>query len=535
MKSDEQLHESMDARLRWAQRRQRILPSEWPRLSALRAPGRTCFVCDRTGESVTFEETDRRIDAIAGSLVEDAGIDQGDRLAILGVDCHRYLELLLACGRLGVTVIPLNNRLAEAEVVNLMERGEARALVVSREYAELGHAVALQAPDVEAPISLDESSPHAPAGSVASWAESGRTPPAREVDEEDILAISFTSGTTGRAKGVLQSHRMFKSMVEAGATVHHVPDADREFRYSAAPMFHIAGSALVLNGVARGFPTLIRDAFDPAATLSWLQSGRVTAAFLVPTMVSMLLEQEHVAEGDYSGLHTIQYGAAPMPPSLLKRAQRVFGCDFMQMFGAGTESGLQAVLTEHDHRRSAEGDEHLLTSVGRVPFGVDLRLVDEDLNDVPLGEVGEIATRSDMIMSGYFGMPEETAEALRDGWFRAGDLAWMDEESYLYLSGRKKDMIIRGGENIYPVEIETVLGSHPEVRECAVIGVADEHWGERVKACVVVSEKDSPTEEELRAHCRENLAKYKVPELFEFVEDFPRNASGKILKRELRT
>jgi acyl-CoA synthetase (AMP-forming)/AMP-acid ligase II len=525
----------LDAQIRNAMRQLQLLPADWPRLSAQRSRTSPCFVCDRTSESVTFPETSRRVDAIAGSLVEELGLDQGDHLAIFGVDCHRYVELVLACARLGITVIPLNNRLADLELHNLLERGKARALAVTREYQDRGKTALDTVDCVEALIDLDGSELEGTSASVPAWARSGRRAPERDVDPEDIFSISFTSGTTGRAKGVMQSHRMIRNMVNYMNVAYDVDDYDTEFRYSAAPLFHVAGMGMVLMGIARGFPSLICAGFEPKQTLRWMQGGALSAVFLVPTMISMLLELDDVERGDYGQLRTILYGASPMPSSLLKRAQKTFGCDFVQAFGAGTEAGLQTALTAQDHRRAAAGEERLLDSIGKTSFGVDLRLVDEDLNDVPLGEVGEIATRSETVMSGYFEMPEETAEALRGGWFRAGDLAWMDEEGYLYLSGRKKDMIIRGGENIYPVEIETVLGSHPGVRECAVIGVADEHWGERVKACVVLAAEDAPTEEELRAYCRENLAKYKVPELFEFVEDFPRNASGKILKRELRS
>ncbi|MQA03262.1 MAG: AMP-binding protein [Streptosporangiales bacterium] len=233
-------------------------------------------------------------------------------------------------------------------------------------------------------------------------------------------------------------------------------------------------------------------------------------------------------------LESIGYGAAPMSPALLRRALDVFDCDFMNMFGAGTEAGLQTVLTPEDHRRALAGEEHLLGSIGKAGMGVALRLCDDDLNDVPDGTVGEIVTRSDACMSGYLDQPEETAKVLVDGWFRGGDLAYRDADGFLYLSGRKNDMIIRGGENIYPIEIEDVLSSHPAIHEVAVVGVPDERWGEVVRAHVVVAEGAAFDEDDVRAYARQRLAGYKVPAIFQVDTDFPRNASGKVLKRALR-
>jgi acyl-CoA synthetase (AMP-forming)/AMP-acid ligase II len=292
---------------------------------------------------------------------------------------------------------------------------------------------------------------------------------------------------------------------------------------------------MILIHIWRGYSTLILPQFDADAVLSWMQSGRLTGVFLVPTMVSTLLDHPEVRARPYADLRSIVYGGAPMSPALLRRAIDVFGCDFINAFGAATEGGLQSVLTSADHRRALDGAAHLLGSIGKPAFGVELRIVDDSGADVPRGEVGEIITRSDPVMSGYLGMPDESARALRDGWFWAGDLARMDDEGYLYLAGRSKDLIIRGGENIYPVEIESVLADHPSVAQVAVVGRPDEHWGEVVVA-VVTGEPGGPAPdaEQLREHCRAHLAAYKVPADVVVVEAMPLNASGKILKRTLR-
>jgi acyl-CoA synthetase (AMP-forming)/AMP-acid ligase II len=253
-------------------------------------------------------------------------------------------------------------------------------------------------------------------------------------------------------------------------------------------------------------------------------------------MVSTLLQHPDVGGSEYPQLTALIYGAAPMSPALLRRAMDTFGCEFWNGFGAGTEAGMQSVRPPEVHHRILAGEEHLLGSIGKPGFGIDLRLVDPEWNDVARGDVGEIVTRSEMVMSGYLDRPDLTAQSVVDGWFRAGDMAWMDDEGYLYLAGRKNDMLIRGGENIYPIEIESTLAEHPDVVEVAVIGAPDEHWGEVVHAYLVT--RSGPggglDEDELRAFCRERLAGYKVPVAFHVVAELPKNASGKILKRELR-
>jgi acyl-CoA synthetase (AMP-forming)/AMP-acid ligase II len=332
---------------------------------------------------------------------------------------------------------------------------------------------------------------------------------------------------------VLESQRMMKAIVSEQVIEYRMrPD---DVRYSAAPTFHITGICQLLMCVAYGTPSLILPQFDPRTTLDFMAADKLTAVFMVPTMISTVLGLPDVHDHDYERLRLVYYGASAMSPNLLKRAMDTFRCDFLNAFGAGTEAGLQAVLTPEDHREALAGRPELLGSIGKPAFGVALRILDEDLNEVPAGEVGEIATRSDMVMDGYLEMPEETDRALRGGWFRAGDLGRLDENGYLYLSGRKKDMIVRGGENIYPVEIESVLAAHPAVAQAAVVGVADEHWSEIVRAWVTLRPGASATADELAEHCAQRLAKYKVPAEFRFAGALPTNASGKILKRELRT
>jgi acyl-CoA synthetase (AMP-forming)/AMP-acid ligase II len=501
------------------------------KLTAERYPQRPCFVFG-DGTEQTFAETNSRVNRLAGALTA-AGVAHGDRVAIVATDSGGYVEVLLACMKLGATYVPLNNRLQEEELLTLLRRAEPRALFASSRYLDVCRRLAPQVPSVGLVGAFDGE----PAPGVVPFEElvaSGAdVEPDVPVADDDVLGLAFTSGTTGLPKGVQQSQRMVKSLViNMGIDYEFVPD---EFRYTASPIFHIAGQAMILIHIWRGFSTLILPQFEPDAVLSWMRSGRLTGVFLVPTMISTLLEHPDVAAGSYENLRSIIYGGAPMSPALLRRAIDVFGCDFINAFGAATEGGLQSVLSSADHRRALAGAPHLLGSIGKPAFGVELRIVDDTGAEVPRGEVGEIITRSDPVMNGYLEMPEETARAIRDGWFWGGDLARMDDDGYLYLAGRSKDMIIRGGENIYPVEIETVLADHPSVAQVAVVGRPDEHWGEVVVA-VVTGEPDGPAPdpEVLREHCRAHLAAYKVPAEVVVVDAMPLNASGKILKRTLR-
>lgn len=504
-----------------------IQAGDYVRLSAERYPHRDCFVFD-DGSSRTFKQTNSRVNQLADAL-RRRGLRKGDRVAILATDSGEYVEVLMACMKLGVVYVPLNNRLADAEVLTLLRRAEPRVLFASSRYAAQVAALAPQLNGIDLLVCLDGDDlvPFA-----ALLAEGQNIEPQVEVSDDDILALAFTSGTTGLPKGVLQSQRMINAL-SLNMSIDYEILAE-EFRYTASPTFHIAGQAMIAMHVMRGFPTLILPQFEEDAVLRWMQSGRLTGAFLVPTMISRLLENPHVHEGSYENLRSIIYGAAPMTPALLRRAMAVFTCDFINAFGAATEGGLQSSLSAADHRRAAAGAEHLLGSIGKPAFGVDLRLVDEDGKDVACGEVGEIVSRSNAVMSGYFEMPEETARAIRDGWFWGGDLARMDEAGYLYLAGRSKDMIIRGGENIYPIEIETVIAEYPGVAQVAVVGQPDEHWGEIVVAFLTVEPGATVQRDALRGFCRERLATYKLPEIVKVVEGMPMNASGKILKRDLR-
>lgn len=505
---------------------------DWVRIQADRDPHQLAIDDRGVGRTLSFGELNDRVNRVANGLGE-VGIARGNRVALLAVDSHAYLETLLACAKLGSTAVPLNVRLSGAEVANLLDASGATVLVASERYAPMIDELRERAAALRDVIAIGDP---APFDAAIPFEEVVARASDREVDlgidDEHIVGLAYTSGTTGLPKGVRQSQRMLKALVMAQLIETQArPD---ECRYSAAPLFHVAGYGLVLQGICRGFPNILNPSFDAAAILQWLQADALTGCFLVPTMLSTLLRQPGIEGGTYERLRYVQYGAAPMYPALLERAASLLGCDFIQGFGAGTEAGAQAFLSIADHRRARAGATHLLSSVGRAATGVELRICDDDWNELPRGEVGEIVTRGDGLMSGYEGDETATAHAMHpEGWFRAGDLGRLDDEGYLYLAGRKKDMVIRGGENVYPLEIEAVLSDAPGVVEVAVTGVDDEHWGEIVQAHLVLG-ADPPEIDALRDYCRARLAPYKVPSDWVVHTELPKNASGKILKRVLR-
>ncbi|MEV0589950.1 class I adenylate-forming enzyme family protein [Nonomuraea cavernae] len=506
----------------------RIQIGEWIDMAARRSPGRDCFVTESGSRS--FAEVRDRVHGLARGL-RQMGMRQGDRVAVLATDTPEYVETFLALFKIGAVAVPLNYRLSPAEITTLLRTAEASWIFVGDRYApdvlrarpELEHLVHVVGYEgAEGTVSYDE---------VRTLAGGGE-PPAAVVEDEDVIALAFTSGTTGLPKGVMQSHRMWKNM-SSNAVLEYRFLRD-EFRYSASPLYHVAGLGLVLNAICRGSASLLVPQWDPALLLSWFRRG-LTDVFLVPTMINSLLRQPDVSAADFATLRSVFYGAAPMSPDLLTRAMAMMDCDFYNGFGAGTEAGMQTVLTPEDHVLALNGHPHLLGSVGRPGYNIDLQIWDIDDNELPVGQVGEIVTRSDMVMSGYHGQPEKTAQVVVNGWFKGGDLGYLDDEGYLYLAGRKDDMIIRGGENVYPIEIEATLSAYPGVVECAVVGVPDPYWGETVRAHVVIAEGTGATAEDIQRFCRERLAKYKVPDQIRIHGDtLPKNASGKVLHRLLR-
>lgn len=510
---------------------------DWITAAARKWPNLPCFVSpegiltDVPGaRRPTFHEVNERVTRLAHALV-DRGFVRGDKVAILAVDSIEHIEVILACAKAGITYCDLNFRMRALELANVLKRNPVRGIFYSSRYQELLDQIEGEVPHIELRCIIDGEEREQFNTLVNSSDDTSEM--VAQCRNEDILSIMFTSGTTSVPKGVMQSERMLRNITY----IYH-----REFRltpggvqYSGASLFHISGISSIFHALYGGRASLVLPQFDAHAVLHWLQHGGINSCTLIPTMINSILELPGAMEHNYSDLDYLLYGGAATPPALIKRMAMAFDCDLYNGLGAGTEAGLQVMLTADDHRAAIGGKEILFSSIGKPILGVDLRLCDENLNDVPVGEIGEIVTRSETIMSGYLDQPDLTARSVVDGWFRAGDMAQMDADGYLYLAARKADMIIRGGENVYPVEIESTLAEHPAVLEVSVIGIEDEHWGEIVGAAIVLRPGASATVDELRALCRERLASYKVPERIHFFDELPKNSTNKLMKSAITT
>ncbi|TPW03844.1 MAG: AMP-dependent synthetase and ligase [Alphaproteobacteria bacterium] len=352
---------------------------------------------------------------------------------------------------------------------------------------------------------------------------------ARGATGPDIVQL-YTSGTTGNPKGVQLTNANYLAFLSMSKDVAGFDYKDNETVLGAMPLFHVGGTNPVLAGYASGSTLAILRDISPAGLLDLIAREKINHGFIVPAVILMLLNAPEIEGADLSSLKTISYGASPIAQDVLERAQKRFGCDFLQFYGMTETVGAGTYLPAAAHD-PAKGK---LRSCG-IPWpGVEVRVVDANDNEVPLGEVGEIVIKAPIVMKGYFNKPDATAEAVRDGWMHTGDAAYMDADGYFFIYDRVKDMIVTGAENVYPAEVENAVFGHPSVADVAVIGVPDDKWGEAVKAVVVLKPGASPDAESIIAYARDKVAAFKVPKSIDFVEAIPRNASGKVLRRELR-
>jgi acyl-CoA synthetase (AMP-forming)/AMP-acid ligase II len=525
------------------------------------------------GQGTSYEALAERVMHVAGAL-RALGVQPGDRVAVLETNTPAVLEALYATTSLGAVFVPLNYRARADELAHMLGVAAPRVLLVGARYvavaraalAELGQATTggphpSPLPGGEGTGQLLEEA----AAKLGSTREGQGTPPAlvalgevvdglpslaglatqaegvypEDVADDDLAVLMFTSGTTANAKAVMLTHGSLVSF--AFGTADPADGSERGTVLLAAPLYHVAGLTAALAATWTGRRIALLRQFDAAEWLALVAREQVTHAFLVPTMLKRVLDHPDFAATDLSSLQVLSYGAAPMPLGVIRRAIEALPptVQFFNAFGQTETASTVTTLGPDDHRlegSAAEIERKLrrLGSIGRPLADVELRVVDEAGREVPRGEIGEIAIRTERLMRGYYGEADATRATLHEGWLRTRDLGWMDEDDYVYLAGRQADLIIRGGENVAPEEVEAALGTHPAVEEAAVIGLPDEEWGERVAAVVVCRAGADVSAETLIEHCRERLASFKKPEHVVFVDALPRNALGKLLRKDLR-
>ena len=484
---------------------------------------------------ITYAELQERVNALANGMAAQ-GVGSGDRVAIMQVNTPQNIELYFAAAQLDAIYVPINFRAKSEELLQMLEIVQPGMLFIGERYLPLVADSAGLAP--EQVIVLDG---EATGGRTAyrdlvadAITDQLNFP---EAGDEDTTVIMFTSGTTSVPKGVMLTHDSFASYLLA--TVTPADPDEEETNLLTVPMYHIAGLQAALAAVYGGRTLVVMRQFDSVDWMTAVQSHRANRAMLVPTMLKQLMDHPRFDEFDLSSLDVITYGAAPMPVDVIRQAIQKFPtARFINAFGQTETASTITMLPPEDHVLEG-GDEEVekklkrLASIGKPLDDVEVRIVDEDGESVPVGEVGEIVARGSRMMRGYWQQEEATQDSLRSGWVYTGDLGYWDEDDYIYLAGRAKDFIKRGGEMVSPEEVEQVLLSHPRVDDAAVIGVADLEWGEEVRA-VVVRGGEEITEDELIQYCHERLAGYKRPRSVIFIDELPRNVMGKVMKRDLR-
>ena len=508
--------------------------TEFLSVSAAIVPDREAIVFD--DRRISYGELQERVNRLANALA-DIGVGPGDRIALMQVNCNEHIESYFAAAKLDALVVPINFRARAEEVTFMLNDSGAKLLIVGQRYQDmvrsikpslqsLEHVIALEAPG-EGFLFYDEIMEKA--------SDEERFP---TYDDDDLTIIMFTAGTTGTPKGVMLSHGSFSSYILSNVEPVDLEIAEKNIL--SVPLHHIAGIQAVMAAIYGGRTLVLQRQFDAEEWMGLVQEERANRSMMVPTMLKQLMDNPRFSEFDLSSLEVITYGAAPMPLPVIREAIEKFpGTRFINAFGQTETASTITMLPPEDHDLSGSPEEveiklKRLSSIGKPLPDVEVRIVNEDGNVVLQDEVGEIVARGERLMKGYWNQEEATKETLRSGWLYTGDLGYFDADDYIFLSGRAKDFIKRGGEMIAPEEVEQVLVSHSAVDEAAIIGIPDDYWGERVRAIVVKKPGAEVTGQDLIEHCRPQMAGFKRPEDVVFIDELPRNPMGKVLKRVLR-
>lgn len=477
------------------------------------------------GETCTYPELNRRASQVANGLAAH-GCTPGDRIGFLGVNSGGYVEVFYGAAKARVLYTGLNWRLAPAELAFLLEDSGCRVIFCDPEFETMLNDLAKKIPTLELVLPVDER--------FSTWRDSqSDSDPFLTHEAEEPIVQFYTSGTTGRPKGVLLTNRNMSTLREAEDNYGewYVSSDRRETLINAMPNFHVGGLGWMLIGMFRGARVLLLPAMDADIFLDLVESEQANHFCAVPVVIQMMVEAQRARPRDLSSLRLISYGAASIAPAVLRDAMETLSDNFVQFYGMTEMNGSCTVLRPEDH--SLENPERLL-SCGRAAPLLEIEIRDAAGKPVPPGQHGELWLRGGTMMAGYWNRPEATAEAIVDGWYRSGDGGHMDEEGYIFISDRIKDMVVTGGENVYPNEVENALYEHDEIVEAAVVGIPDEKWGEALLGFIVRAKGSKLTDDDLIAFLRERIAGYKIPRRYRFVDAFPRTPSGKIKKFELR-
>jgi long-chain acyl-CoA synthetase len=495
--------------------------------------GRNDIATQFEGRQRTWAEVADRVARLAGAL-QRLDIGRGDRVAILMLNQDRYFELYLAIAWAGAIVVPLNIRWSAAENQDCLSDARPKLLFVDAAFAVMGAKIAKTLANLGV-VYADDAPQTRPEGALDYETLVAEAAPIPDVEapENDLAGIFYTGGTTGRSKGVMLSHRNLVSNARNGLAF--APDLSNPCYLHAAPMFHLADVGVMNAALLLGGTHAFIRMFTPEAVARAIEKFRVTDVLLVPTMIQMFVDQPDLSKYDLRSLRSIAYGASPISEAVLDRAISALpNTEFLQGYGMTELSPTATVLPWKDHLAEARAKGRH-RSAGRAAALVEVRVVDPFGKPVPPRVVGEIVVRGDTVMMGYWERSEETAKAIIDGWMHTGDAGYMDEDAYVYIVDRIKDMIVTGGENVYSAEVENCIAQHPAVAQCAVFGIPSEHWGEAVHAVVMRKSGVTATEQEIIEFCKERIAGYKCPRSVTVQDEMlPLSGAGKILKRELR-
>lgn len=482
---------------------------------------------------LSYTQFNNRCNRLANAL-RRLGVKKGDNVSILQYNYPQMLEAIFACFKSGCAAVPINFRLHPDEFAYVIDNSDSNTVIISQEFNQSIKDIRHKIPKVRHFITISN------AGSDFIDYEALIDGESDYFDDEavapdDLAWLFYTSGTTGRPKGAMLTHRNLVSMVMS-SLADIIPLGSDDAVLHAAPLSHGSGMYAISN-ITKGASNVILNSksFDPELIFKTIEENKITNMFAAPTMIQMMINSPAIENYDLSSLRAVIYGGGPMYVEVLKKAIEKLGNCLIQIFGQGESPMTITYLPHEDHvKDSLSFQENRLASAGIERTDVEVRIFDHNDREVPCGTIGEIVTRSDTVMKGYWKNPDATAEAMKSGWLHTGDMGLMDENGYLFIKDRSKDMIISGGENIYPREVEDVLLEHPAVREVAVIGVPDSKWGESVKAIVALQDTQKATENELIDFCKERLASYKKPKSIDFMEDLPKNNYGKVVKTILR-